>query len=441
MPNLITIAQRLAQAPALALLNEERCLPVRDSGSRCSQCAEACPIGAVEIGEGALARGAIGYGSVEKTAQAGPRIDEEACARCGSCVAACPTGALVPAPPCDDEALMAEAARIGKAAQEALAETDAKSDGSPDSGGPALAPPVSQATIARDAGSACETAALDPGEPGGKGRAESAAAGFACARMAQTVRIDAERTAVLPCIAWVDEALIVHAACRGARRIVLLTENCATCRLARAVEALPQAAAEAQRILDAWGVSCEVVYAQQGAEGLASPLDTGAAGELSRRNLFAQARSAVSEAAVETAKTQLDAFVGKRVEDIAREVEPDRRRWQLLDDLHAFGLPADDTVVPRVLAPRVDIDADSCSGCALCAEFCPTGALRKSGKGANGTTLLEFDAALCRDCATCTDTCRYSAISREETLSVAELFALEPRTIVIPKRRVLPERR
>ena len=65
----------------------------------------------------------------------------------------------------------------------------------------------------------------------------------------------------------------------------------------------------------------------------------------------------------------------------------------------------------------------------------------KAGKAPGGRTLLEFDAALCRDCGTCTDTCRYGAISCEETLTVSELFALEPRAIVIPKRRVLPSRR
>ena len=109
--------------------------------------------------------------------------------------------------------------------------------------------------------------------------------------------------------------------------------------------------------------------------------------------------------------------------------------------LAAAGLPAGDAVVPRALAPRVDIDPERCSGCALCAGFCLTKALRKAGKAPGGRTLLEFDAALCRDCGTCTDTCRYGAISREETLTVSELFALEPRAIVIPKRRVLPSRR
>ena len=161
---------------------------------------------------------------------------------------------------------------------------------------------------------------------------------------------------------------------------------------------------------------------------------------MSRRGLFSQARSALVEAATDAASAQMDALTGRSATD-APAPEPDRRRWQLLDDLHAAGLPAGDAVVPRALAPRVDIDPERCSGCALCAGFCLTKALRKAGKAPGGRTLLEFDAALCRDCGTCTDTCRYGAISREETLTVSELFALEPRAIVIPKRRVLPSRR
>ena len=41
----------------------------------------------------------------------------------------------------------------------------------------------------------------------------------------------------------------------------------------------------------------------------------------------------------------------------------------------------------------------------------------------------------------CEATCRYAALTCEETLTAAELFALDPQEILIPKRRVLPERR
>ena len=230
-------------------------------------------------------------------------------------------------------------------------------------------------------------------------------------------------------MAWVDEALIVHMACSGAQRIALLTAPCASCEYAEAVVDLPKTVRSAQRILDTWQFDAAASIVET-VDDIAATEDEDAAGEVSRRGLFSQARSALVEAAADAASAQ----IGRNTAD-APEPEPDRRRWQLLDDLHAAGLPAGDAVVPRALAPRVDIDPERCSGCALCAGFCPTQALRKAGKAPGGRTLLEFDAALCRDCGT------YGAISCEETLTVSELFALEPRAIVIPKRRVLPSRR
>lgn len=417
MPNLIDIAQRLAERPAVAVLHEQRCLPERDLGSSCARCAESCPVDAIAVGAehpaGAEVAQAAAHGSVTKDGPAGPRIDDDACVRCGRCITACPTAALLAIAPLDDDALLGASAKAGAAAVRAAAaeaaEAAAAANGAPPDGEAALA-------LAPAAGFVCERAVR-----GGAGR------------------IDAERAVTLPCLAWVDEALIVHMACAGARRIALLTAPCATCEHAAAVATLPQTARAAQRILDTWQLDA-CVSIVDAVDDVTAPEDEDAAGELSRRGLFSQARSALVEAATDAATAQMDALAGRRAAD-APAPEPDRRRWQLLDDLHASGLPSGETVVPRTLAPRVDIDAERCSGCALCAGFCPTQALRKAGKAAGGRTLLEFDAALCRDCGTCTDTCRYGAISREEALTVCELFALEPRAIVIPKRRVLPSRR
>lgn len=411
MPNLIDIAQRLAEQPAVALLHEERCLPERDLGSTCARCAEACPVSAVTVGavRDDAAAPTAAYGSVTKNGSAGPRIDDETCVRCGRCVTACPTAALVAVAPLDDDALLGASAQAGVAvAAAAHAQRAATADPEPANATQGSEPPP-------------------------------ATAGFTCERAARTGRIDAERTVSLPCLAWVDEALVVHMACAGAQHIALLTAPCASCEQSAAVTALPQTVREAQRILDTWQIDA-IVSITDTADGMFAPDDEDAVGEVSRRDLFSQARSALAEAAADAASTQMDMLVGRRSAG-APTPQPDRRRWQLLDDLHAAGLPADDTVVPRSLAPRVDIDPERCSGCALCAGFCPTQALRKAGKAAGGCTLLEFDAARCRDCGTCTDTCRYDAVSRKETLTVSELFALEPRTIVIPKRRVLPSSR
>ncbi|WP_080801491.1 4Fe-4S binding protein [Arabiibacter massiliensis] len=383
MPDLIAIAERLAERPPVAALDGGRCLRVRDRESSCAACADACPVGAVAMRAAAVEEEAP-YGSVDAVKDAGPRIDDEACVRCGACMAACPTNALLALPPLDDEELLARVAAAGATAR---------------------------------AQAAAEASEEEPREP------EPATAGFACERAAAGLRLERERVVVLPCLAWVDAALLVHLACAGAERVEALLGACASCELA-AVEARVRAALdEARRVCDAWGLP--VAFNADG-EGLLAPPDADAAGDPSRRALLSQ----VGASLIDTAKAKAS----------HARPEPDVRRWRLLDDLHAAGLPDDGAIVPRALAPRVAIDVDRCSGCAQCALFCPAGALRKIGRAAGGGTLLEFDPARCRDCGVCEGTCRYGALTCEETLTAGELFAFDPLEIVIPKRRVLPER-
>lgn len=431
MPNLIDIAQRFAERPPVALLYEERCLPERDLGSTCSRCAEACPTDAIVVGadRSAADAPATAFGSVTKDGLTGPRIDDEACVRCGRCVTACPTAALVAVAPFDDDTLLDKTAGAGAAA--CAHANRAETNGVAGEGAKAAAK-----LGEGDGDGGREGAGTHGGEPSGK---RTPVAGFACERAARTGRIDAERTVTLPCLGWVNEALIVHLACSGAQRIALLTAPCTSCEHAAAVVDLPRTVNAAQRILDTWNIDATASIAET-IDDVSAADDEEAIGEVSRRGLFSQARSALADAAADAASAHVAALVGQRAADTTA-LEPDRCRWQMLDDLHATGLPDSATVVPRCLAPRVSIHVEQCSGCALCAGFCPTQALHKVGKVTGGRTLLEFDPALCRDCGTCEDTCRYEALSREESLTVSQLFALEPHELLIPKRRVLPSRR
>lgn len=447
MPDLIDRALRAAERPPVALLHAPRCLTARDASARCTACADACPVDALAVTP-LVAEGAQPYESVNPTGEAGPRIDNEACVRCGACVTACPTNALLSLPPLDDEALFARAASTAAHAAERAVENASRGSAAPQGHDAdatrvtsAASMPAAEAAAGpqgRNDGSARSTMAENA--PAVEGPAP-ATAGLVCEHWAQMRRLDGDRTVVLPCLGWVDAPLLVHMACNGAERIVLPLEACTACELATAAVHVRETAAQAQRICDTWSLG--TVVESTGEDSLASleaDPNADAAGELSRRNLIAQAGTSLVDAAKAEATEQLESLAGTSTH-ADTSPEPDARRWQLLDDLHAAGLPDDGTVVPRALAPRVSVDADHCSGCAQCALFCPTEALRKAGRLPGGRTLLEFDPSRCRDCGVCEDTCRYGALVRDETLTVGELFALDPIEIAIPKRRVLPERR
>ena len=405
MPDLIAIAERLAERPPMAALDGRRCLRVRDRESSCAVCAETCPVGAIVV-RAAAVEGAAPYGSVDAVRDAGPRIDDEACVRCGACVVACPTNALLALSPLDDGGLIAQVDAAGTAARERAAA------GASNSAGEEAATPIEPPT-----------------------------AGFACERLAQTLRLDGNRIVVLPCLAWVDVALLVHLACNGAERIAVPLDACPSCELADAAELVRAAADGARRICAVSGIDATFETADGASlRDLEAAPEADATGELSRRSLFAQAGASLLDTARTETARQLQSLADAPVGDDA-PVKPDTRRWQLLDDLHAAGLTDNTAVVPRMLAPRVSIDVERCSGCAQCALFCPTEALRRIGRAPGGRTLLEFDPARCRDCGVCEATCRYDALTCEETLTVGELFALDPQEILVPKRRVLPERR
>jgi NAD-dependent dihydropyrimidine dehydrogenase PreA subunit len=80
-------------------------------------------------------------------------------------------------------------------------------------------------------------------------------------------------------------------------------------------------------------------------------------------------------------------------------------------------VPAEDA-----LLAEFDVTA-RCTGCAVCATLCPTGALIAGGT--ERTFSLAFRPDRCTNCGVCVATCLPRAISRRETASLDHLLGTQ----------------
>lgn len=312
-------------------------------------------------------------------------IDTERCVACGACTTVCPAEALIPLEPLDED----------------------------------LASSVASAVAAADG-----------------------IAVFACARIASKHLGDPAKYAEVPCLARMEESVLLGLAARGVRDIVLVDGTCETCRFRATVPGIDATVASASLLAAVQGADLGVRRASAFPEEVLLE-DKRSLLAASRRGFFTQARSRAKDAAEKT--VELVAFKnGKEGQPSLRErlrmsdagtlpqFNPERR-MRVLDAMDGLGSP----VVPEFdtrLFGTVRIDTDACSSCGICAVFCPTGALAKSeirpedGEG----SFLEFSAADCVQCRLCADACLKDCLDVGSVVSTDELFDFEPRLIHLP---------
>jgi ferredoxin/mono/diheme cytochrome c family protein len=79
--------------------------------------------------------------------------------------------------------------------------------------------------------------------------------------------------------------------------------------------------------------------------------------------------------------------------------------------------------LPRLLrgqpSPRVNIDANACTGCDLCAVDCPYDALSMISRGEDQPSLAVLDPSRCVGCGICLGSCSFGAISLPDVSSPA----------------------
>ena len=256
--------------------------------------------------------------------------------------------------------------------------------------------------------------------------------------------IDADRAVRVTCLGRVEESLLVDAAARGAKRILLVHGPCECCPRSPGMHTYAEVVDNANLLLETWGSPARVEVREKLPrcvrlpEGDGRPMQVGPGFDSSRREVFSQVGDTVAGMLAPQGGQQADA-PGQQSGDSARAGDgvdqapgalktmldgtlphflPDRRE-RLLDALAELGEPAEVAIETRLWG-RVNIDVERCKGCLMCATFCPTGAISKV-EGQDGDVVLEHRPADCVKCRCCTDVCPTDALTLYEDVLSSEV--------------------
>lgn len=367
MPSLSRYIELLSRLQSTHVaVTPQRCLAVRNRNTSCHRCADACTSGCISVGENEL------------------HVDAQRCIGCGTCATACPTEALAARKP-DDRDLARRAA----------------------------------ATMRVTGGVAVITC-----EPAWE-RAKS--------------RCNPDAVTTVPCLGRADESLITVLVGAGAREVRLVCGECDTCEHATGAAMAQRVCASANAILATWGT---------GARALLSPkfpracrLQGKATYDADRRTFLRGAAEGARDAAHDATEYAIECTF-TRAEDgagmagqlchvgsdgaLPRHVP--LRRALLLEVLAERAQPADEMIHTRLFGHAV-VDEDRCTGCGMCAVFCPTGALTR--KDDDGTVRLVHAPGLCLQCRTCEALCPAGALLLSE-----EVFAVDVTAGTVDSHRI-----
>jgi formate hydrogenlyase subunit 6/NADH:ubiquinone oxidoreductase subunit I len=336
----------------------QQCSKLRHRRSSCSLCADCCPTQAITWGE-AL------------------QVDPDKCTGCGICATVCPTGALEAQAPTNVELLV----QIQELVKQRSAIT------------------------------------------------------FACPRYLESSNEDSGRFIPVNCLGRLDESILVGAVSLGAEAVWLVDGACEGCPYAASPAhrsplekpsrggrtVVAQVVQRANELLQVCGNRRRIFIGPQLPGGLSTAARPLRAGEtLSRRAFFSMLAHRTTGAAAIAATATVDSILGNQETQPQEDQRPKKgelsvylpaKRRLLLAALRQMGKPA-----------VTDFEADGgpfgpaqgklwaqfelkegCTGCQMCAFFCPTGALNKIEE--DGKAGVTFRISHCTHCRLCQDIC------------------------------------
>ncbi len=256
---------------------------------------------------------------------------------------------------------------------------------------------------------------------------EPAPIAFACPRYLGKEG-DRTHTISVSCVGRLDESLLIHAVAAGAKSVWLADGVCAECptKIGQAIAA--QSVQTANKLLQAWNVRPRIELISDLPAETQTPIhEIAPAGSMSRREFFkrlAPKKSAgqATQASSVASDTHAPGKPGPADADEPKKGAPPirlpRKQRMLLSALQRLGKPAVTEIESSLWAQFAF--QESCTGCQMCAFFCPTGALTKIEQ--EGQVGVAFRLAYCTNCGLCQAVCYRNAVTLSCTVDLSKVF-------------------
>lgn len=255
---------------------------------------------------------------------------------------------------------------------------------------------------------------------------------FVCSKYQQgidTASMKMGDIVTVPCLGRIDESILVGGIALGAEAVELIDVFCHNCDLKSGWSIAQQTSVTTNRILGMFGISEKVYFSEKipalrGKKmGVAVQSSDLSSQRYSRRDFFKAMTQETKKATMLAASS-----INNRDEDNGKaEIRKSGlpfylplKRKLLLNSVKKLGQPACSPISADTLPfYQLKID-DNCTGCGMCAYFCPTGALKKIEQ--TGKVAITFQLSNCTKCNLCQEICYKEAISLLPTINPDKLL-------------------
>ena len=259
---------------------------------------------------------------------------------------------------------------------------------------------------------------------------------FECERPKGTNRAQEKQSGSIrvPCLARLDEAVLVGSVALGAKSVWLINGSCQGCEYESSRHVAERTVNTANGILSLFGLPKRLFFSKD-------KIEVESVGErpvesvgTSRREFFrsmargTQKTGALFVSSIIDSYTHRDADKPKKGGTKLPTRLPTKRRL-LLSTMKGLGsLTEKASEAESPLFCHFEID-ENCTGCQMCAFFCPTGALDKVEE--EGKASVSFKASDCTACGLCQEICYKQAVRLSHRIDLRKVIDGDVEVIIM----------